>query len=90
MTQLFIRTGNGRPWLEAALPSDFRFKLTVDNTYFTRSGEYSGEIELPLSGCPDNLRIFGHINRLDVSRRSVVFDARLVVDNRSVVVGSVT
>lgn len=90
MTQLFIRTGNGRPWLEAALPSDFRFKLTVDNTFFTRSGEYSGEIELPLSGCPDNLRIFGHINRLDVSRRSAVFDARLVVDNRSVVVGSVT
>lgn len=90
MTQLFIRTGNGRPWLEAALPSDFRFKLTVDNTYFTRSGEYSGEIELPLSGCPDNLRIFGHINRLDVSRRSVVFDARLVVDNRPMVVGSVT
>ena len=90
MTQLFIRTGNGRPWQEAALPSDFRFKLTVDNTYFTRSGEYSGEIELPLSGCPDNLRIFGHINRLDVNRRSVVFDARLVVDNRSVVVGSVT
>ena len=90
MTQLFIRTGNGRPWLEAALPSDFRFKLTVDNTFFTRSGEYSGEIELPLSGCPDNLRIFGHINRLDVSRRSVVFDARLVVNNRSVVVGSVT
>ena len=90
MTQLFIRTGNGRPWLEAALPSDFRFKLTVDNTYFTRSGEYSGEIELPLSGCPDNLRIFGHINRLDVSRRAVVFDARLVVDNRPVVMGSVT
>ena len=90
MTQLFIRTGSGRPWLEAALPSDFRFKLTVDNTFFTRSGEYSGEIELPLSGCPDNLRIFGHVNRLDVSRRAVVYDARLVVDNRPMVVGSVT
>lgn len=90
MTQLFIRTGSDRPWLEAALPSDFRFKLTVDNTFFTRSGEYSGEIELPLSGCSDNLRIFGHVNRLDVSRRAVVFDARLVVDNRPMVVGSVT
>lgn len=89
MTQLFIRTGSGRPWLEAALPSDFRFKLTIDNTFFTRSGEYSGEIELPLSGCSANLRIFGHINRLDVSRRAVVFDARLVVDNRPMVVGSV-
>ncbi len=90
MTQLFIRTGNDSPWLEAALTSEFKFKLTVDNTFFTRSGEYSGEIELPLSGCTDNLRIFGHINRLDVSRRSVVFDARLVVDNRPMVVGSVT
>lgn len=90
MTQLFVRTGSDQPWLEAALPSGFRFKLTVDNTFFTRSGEYSGEIELPLSGCSDNLRIFGHINRLDVSRRAVVFDARLVVDNRPMVVGSVS
>lgn len=90
MTQLFIRSSKDAQWIEAALPAGFKFKLTVDNTYFTRSGEYSGEIELPLSGCPENVRIFGHINRLDVRRRGVVLDARLVVDNSPMVVGSVT
>lgn len=90
MTQLFIRQRSTNKWIDAVLPSSFNFKLTVENTYFTRSGEYSGEITLPLAGCTNNIRLFGFLNRLDTDRRNETFDARLVVNNRTLLLGKLT
>ena len=61
----------------AALPEDLNFTFLQENPYFTSNSNSSLNIELPLYGCMDNLNIFGHINRLDVTKKRVVLDAEL-------------
>lgn len=82
MTQLFI---NGR---EVALPTGFSFVLTEENPYFTQAGQFSDEIEIPLYGV--NVNIFGHLNRRDKTLQNVKYDARIVVNNHAIVVGTAT
>lgn len=90
MTELLIKSVNDNKFHRAVLPDGFELSLTIENPYLTKSSEYSGEIELPLKGCKDNLVIFGHVNRLDVTRRKKVMDAMLIIDNKKIVVGSIT
>ncbi len=71
MTELFI--DNKR----AVLPENFSFKLTRENVFFTRSGSYTYDIDLPAKA---NFHIFGHINRLDASEVES-FNARVMIDN---------
>lgn len=61
----------------AALPEELNFTFLQENPYFTSNSNSSLNIELPLYGCMDNLNIFGHINRLDVTKKRVVLDAEL-------------
>ena len=56
MTELYI---DGQL---AALPEGFNITFTSENPYFTRSSNYSLDIELPM---PANHAIFKHVNRLD-------------------------
>lgn len=58
-------TINGLP---AVLKNGTSFKLTRENPYFANSGDYTLDVQLPLSGCPENQRIFGALHRPEMSR----------------------
>ena len=62
MVELFI--DNKR----VVLPANLSIKLTDENPILTESGKYSFDIELPLRGCAQNLKVFGPLDRFDVSK----------------------
>ena len=82
MTELHL---NGLP---AVLPSNFNIKVNHENVYLTAASQYTLEIELPLLGCPQNLAIFGHINRIDARRRAVTLSALLTASGKVILKGS--
>jgi len=61
----------------AALKQGSSFEYISENRLFTESDDYTLSITLPLAGCSQNLAIFGHINRIDVTERQMIFDAEL-------------
>lgn len=65
----------------AVLKENVSIKLTRENVYFTKSGSYTYDVELPLQ-CTENRAIFGSINRKDVSTEFKEFHAILRVDNK--------
>ena len=69
MTELYI---DGQL---AALPEGFNITFTSENPYFTRSSNYSLDIELPM---PANHAIFKHVNRLDVTKKKTILPATLI------------
>lgn len=70
-----------------AIPNkDMSIKVTAENPYFSKSASYTYDVDLPLD-VQENLRIFGHINRIDVTKESKRYAARLIVDNQPVIVG---
>lgn len=73
--------------LQAAVPDKTSIKFTTENPYFTKTSSYTYEIELPLS-ISANRMIFGWIDRLDVDISTRTMSARLVVDNRTILVGT--
>lgn len=81
MIQIFL---DGMP----AIPKDnSNLKFTSENPYFTKSASYTYDIELPLS-INENRRIFGWLHRMDVSKKSRMFEASLIVDNVTVLSGT--
>ncbi len=62
-------------------------KLTKNNSYLTESGTYSLELEIPLD-IPENLQVFGPIQRKEVSKESKKFDARMIVRSKEIFNGS--
>ena len=62
-------------------------KLTSENQFFTKSATYTYDVELPLD-IAENLEIFGHIHRMDVSKVSRILTAELIVDNMTVLLGT--
>ena len=79
MTELYI---DGQL---AVLPEGFSFTFTSENPYFTRSSNYSMDVELPMSA---NYAIFKHINRLDVTKKKTILPATLIVDAKCLLYGS--
>lgn len=75
MIELFI---DGKP---AVLKDNVSIKLTRENVYFTKSGSYTYNVELPLQ-VKENRDIFGSINRIDTITEYHVFHAVLRVDNK--------
>lgn len=70
------------------IPTDnSSIKLTVENSYFTKSTSYTYDVELPLA-IDENRELFGFINRIDVEKETKIFDARLIVDNVCVLAGT--
>lgn len=65
----------------AALKNNSSFDLVFENRYFTGSDSYSLSITFPLRGCPQNLAIFGNIQRTDVDKRKIIFDCELRHNN---------
>lgn len=72
--------------LPAALPSSFSFSLTVENPYFTNSGEYSGEVQLSAIA-PENVKIFGQFSRFENSRRKQVRSFELIDNGTTIMTG---
>lgn len=80
MIELFL---DGKP---AVLKDNVSIKLTRENVYFTKSGSYTYDVELPLQ-CPENRAIFGSINRKDVEAQYQEFTALFRVDNKVLIDG---
>ena len=56
-------------------------KMTKENPGLTKKGEYSLEIEFPMS-IPDNKNFFGPINRSEVSNMTVKHSAKIYDGSR--------
>ena len=62
------------------LPESLNFTFLYENPYFTSNSNSTYNIELPLKGCPDNLRIFGHLHRLWSKKSKISYPALLICD----------
>ena len=76
MTELII------DGVSAVLSKDFSIQVKRENPLFTKNGEYTYDITLPLDN-PTNAELYKHLNRLN-STQPVSTDRRavLVADNR--------
>lgn len=61
----------------ASLKKGTSFEYVSENRLFSGSDGYTLTITFPLKDCPENLAIFGHINRADVAAQKVIFDCEL-------------
>lgn len=61
----------------AALKKGTSFEYVSENRMFSGSDGYTLTITFPLRGCPENIAIFGHINRADVAAKKVIFDCEI-------------
>lgn len=61
----------------AALKEGTSFEYVSENRLFSGSDGYTLTITFPLRDCPENLAIFGHINRKDVAAQKLVFDCEI-------------
>lgn len=82
MVNLYI---DGTP---VVLPADFATEIKVENSFFTKSGEYTYDIKLPLDN-PTNAALYAHLQRVNslaeiTEKRSAV----LVADNRCYINGT--
>ena len=76
MTELFI------DGVSAVLPKDFSVAVKRENPMFTRNGEYTYDITLPLTN-PTNAKLYEHLNRLNsVTEVKSERTAILRADNR--------
>lgn len=62
-------------------------KVTKENPYFTQSGSYTLDVDIPMS-IYQNALFFKHLNRLEVRKRPVRMSAVLVADNHPLLTGS--
>lgn len=76
MTELYI------DGVSAVLPKDFSVQVKRENPVFTKNGEYTYDITLPL-GNPTNAELYKHLNRLNsVTEIKSKRKAVLIADNR--------
>ena len=62
----------------ATLKSGFSFDYVSENRLFMGRDGYTLSIVFPLKDCPENVAIFGHINRADVAKGTAVFECSIV------------
>lgn len=65
-------------------------KLVDENAYFTKSGKYTFDVEIPLKDCSENIKNIGHINRLDVTKSVLNMSARIIADGHKIIDGTAT
>lgn len=66
---------NGKP---AKIKSGSSFEYISENRLFLGRDGYTLSIVFPLSECPENIEIFGHLNRVDVSKENVTFECSII------------
>lgn len=84
MIELYIN--NKRIYMNEATS----IKLVDENTYFTKSGKYTFDVEIPLKDCSENIKNLGPINRLDVAKSVINMDARIIADGHKIIDGTAT
>lgn len=62
---------------QALIKEGSSFEYVSENRLFTGSDAYTLAITFPLKDCPQNLAIFGNINRKDISLNRIVFDCEI-------------
>lgn len=62
----------------AVLKQGASFDYVSENRSFSDADDYSLSITLPLAGCPENLRIFGHAERKDTANRRAILEATII------------
>ena len=67
----------------AALKKGSSFDYVLENRAFSDADDYTLSITLPLVDCPQNLDIFGHLDRKDIDSRSVMMEASIIDKNFS-------
>lgn len=84
MTELYI---DGKL---AVLSDDFSSTVKQENSFFTKNGEYTYDIELKMDNAV-NQKIFGYLNRENKATISKYdYGCRLVVDHKVLCVGTLT
>lgn len=63
--------------LLAVLKQGTSFDYICENRLFSGSDGYTLTITFPLRNCPENQRIFGHVNRKDVLAQKLIFDCEI-------------
>lgn len=81
MIQLFL---DGMP---AVISDNSASKLSFENSFFTKAGAYSYELELPLK-LKANRDIFGFLNRLDSAKKERSLTACLMINNSEAISGT--
>ena len=62
---------------KAVLKKNTSFDYISENNYFTGADSYTLSITFPLAGCPENIAIFGYLNRKDFDIESVLLDCEI-------------
>ena len=66
---------------------DTKLKLTIENTFFEDAGSYTLEVVFPLD-IEQNRKVFGVINRMEVTKRYQKYEALITVDSKLVFKGT--
>ena len=61
----------------AVIKEGSSFDFVFENSLFTGSDSYTLTMTFPLRDCPENLAIFGHIDRFDVTAVETIFDCEI-------------
>lgn len=62
----------------AVLKRDFSFEYNSENRLFLGRDGYTLNMTFPLKGCPRNVEIFGHIDRVDLAKERVNFECSII------------
>lgn len=73
---------------QCAIPADFSFTLKKTSLFWNEEADHTFDLDLDLSSS-DNRIIFGHIERYNVNKQIPDMTAKLLVNNRMVLVGNV-
>lgn len=87
MTRLYLKKDGG-DWQQVFFStSGSGFKLTRENPYFTSSESYTLDVTLPM-GIVENIQFIGSIHRMDITKKTIKYGCRLIVDNETVLEGT--
>lgn len=81
MIQLFLNNTEVFP------ERDTSIKMIRENPILTESGSYTLDVNLPLS-ITENVKFFGNLNRIEVSKEYQRYDCELRTNGRSLLVGT--
>lgn len=62
---------------KAVLKKGLSFDFIAENRFFTGADSYTLSITFPLAGCPQNIDIFGYINRKDYDLDKLLLDCEI-------------
>lgn len=68
---------------EAAIKTGSSFEFYTENRLFLGRDAYSLNITFPLNDCPQNMAIFGHLTRMDVTKKVTFYNCRIVAERVS-------